>query len=338
MNMYDLKERLNSFLVSSRLSKLAKPFSPYMGEILMFHRVVAPDENVRIPENQMYEITPDILCAVIEFYRQLNFDFISLDDMLDRLNAKKSDHRFVTFTFDDGYTDTFTTVYPLLKEENIPFCVYITTDYPDRKAIFWWDILEEVLHQNKSLTFMLDDKLHTIPCESLPDKREAFLNICRLVLKSSDGMTAAWRAIFDTFGVDYSSPTERLAISWDQIIKLSQDPLVTIGAHTCSHPPLAGLPEEEARDEIFRSRDILQGKTGLRIDHFSYPYGSRLDVTNREARLAASLGFRSAVTTETGNISKSHQSKLMLLPRLNVNRDTYLRDLTLATDGCIPQS
>jgi len=74
------------------------------------------------------------------------------------------------------------------------------------------------------------------------------------------------------------------------------------------------------------------------VDHFAYPYGSRLEVSDREARLAASLGFKSAMTTETGNIYAYHRSKKMMLPRINVNGSDHLRTLTLAADGCIPQT
>lgn len=304
----------------------------------MFHRVVTPGGNTRLPENQLYEVTPDTLRDVIKFYRRLDFDFVSMDEMLQRISGKKSSRRFVALTIDDGYTDTLTDAMPVLQAENIPFCLYITTDFPDRKAKFWWDILEDILIGQDVVSFTLDEKPYEIICGTLDEKREGFLTICSLVMKASSGISAAWRAVFAPYHIDFAAYTERMALSWDQIREMSRDPLVTIGAHTCSHPPLAGLTEEEARDEMGHSREIIRQKTGVDPIHFSYPYGSKLDVTNREARLAAELGFHSAVTTETGNVYKNHRKKTLLLPRLNVNRDTWQRDLTLAVDGCLPQT
>lgn len=338
MNNPTIKDRVNNYLYEKQLSRFARPFAAYLGQILMFHRIVQPDGGQRLPENQLYEVTPQILRDVIKFYRQQGFDFISLDEMMDRINGKKSANRFVSFTFDDGYTDTLTTAMPVLKEENIPFCMYVTTDFPDRKAMFWWDILEETLVKHEEVSFALDDKDYCISTRTLDEKRKAFQTICSLVMKSPAGVSAAWRAVFSLFHVDYSAYTERLALSWDQIIEMSRNPLVTIGAHTCSHPPLAGLSEEEARDEMGKSMEIIRKKIGLDVVHFSYPYGSKLDVTDREARLAARLGFHSAVTTETGNVYQNHHKKAMLLPRLNVNRDTWRRDLKLAVDGCLAQT
>lgn len=338
MNNPSILDRAGNYLYKKHLSRFARPFAPYLGQILMFHRVVESDGGQRLPENQLYEITPQILRDVIKFYLHLGFDFLSLDEMMDRLNTKKTANRFVTFTFDDGYTDTLTTALPVLKEAEIPFCLYITTDFPDRKAMFWWDILEDSLIQHNEVSFTLDGKDHVISCRSLDEKREAFQTICTLVMRSPSGVSAAWRAIFAPLSVDFASYTERLALSWDQIIDIGRDPLATIGAHTCSHPPLAGLTEEEARNEMGQSRDIIRQKTGLDAVHFSYPYGSKLEVTDREARLAAELGFHSAVTTETGNVYRNHHKKAMRLPRLNVNRDNWQRDLTLAVDGCLSQT
>lgn len=338
MTIQDMKQSLKSFLINHHLSRLAKPFAPFLGHILVFHRVVTPDGNLRLPENQEYEITPDFLHKIISFYRQRNYDFISLDEMLERMNKKGAANRFVAFTFDDGYTDTLTTAFPILKEENIPLCIYITTDFPDRKAAQWWNMLEESLLTQNQLNFTLEDKPYQIICSSFGEKRDAFKMICRLVLKSNGGITSAWKAIFEQLGVDQAATTEKLALSWDQINDLGREPLVTIGAHTCTHPPLAALTEEEALAEIQNSREIIQKKTGLTVDHFAYPYGSHLEVTDREAKLAASVGFKSAVTTETGNIYTYHRKKTMLLPRINVNEADDLKTLTLAADGCIPQT
>jgi peptidoglycan/xylan/chitin deacetylase (PgdA/CDA1 family) len=330
-------QKFDSFLYSSGFSRLARPFTPFLGHILMIHRVVEPDGKPRLPENQLYEITPAILKNTIRFFRDRNYVFKSLDAMVDDIQAGEKSEKFVCVTFDDGYTDTCTTAYNILKEEGIPFCVYITTDFPDRKAAFWWNMLEESLLAGDEMRFSLDGKEHRIPCAAFQEKRDAFQSICRLVLNSENGISAAWKAVFEPLRLDRTAWVDRLAMSWDLINRLGRDPLVTIGAHTCTHPSLAGLTEEEALHEICDSRAIIREKTGLKVEHFAYPYGSTLDVTQREARLAASLGFKTAVTTNRGNVYRYHRKRLMLLPRINVSPIRTMEELTLAADGCIPQ-
>jgi peptidoglycan/xylan/chitin deacetylase (PgdA/CDA1 family) len=331
-------KNLKNFLISTGLSKLTRPFAPFLGNILMFHRVVTPDGKPRIPENQILEITPKHLKEIIAFYRQHKYEFVSMDEVTRRLNGKRSKQKFVAFTFDDGYTDTYTTAYPILKRENIPFSIYITTDFPDRKAYMWWNLLESALLDNEVLFFTLDKKEYAIHCETMELKREAFNYVRQLVLKSVTGIPAAWWSVFDPLGMDVDGFTDRLAMSWDQINMLGRDPLVTISAHTCTHPPLNGLDEEEALEEMRRSREIIQEKTGLPVVHFAYPYGSKLEVSDREARLAASLGFKSAVITEPGNIYAYHRNNRMMLPRVTINESDHLRTLKLVNDGCIPQT
>lgn len=330
--------KISSFLYRKNLSPYARPFAPYLGSILMFHRVVTPDGNPRLPENQQYEVTPSILRETINFFRERQFVFVSLDDMQDRLSSNHGKERFVCLTFDDGYTDTLTTAYPILKEENIPFCVYITTDFPDRKAAFWWNMLEDALFLHERLEFSLDGKAYTIPCASLFEKSEAFSAVCQLVLKSQCGISPAWKAIFEPLGINRFEYVEKMAMSWEQIELLGQDPLVTIGAHTCSHPSLAGLDDDEARSEMADSLRIIRERTGLNVDHFSYPYGSPVDVTDREVRLAEELGLKSAVTTETGNLYAYHKKRMMRLPRIHVPAINTHQTLTLASDGCIAQT
>ena len=330
--------KFNSFLYKKNLSHITRPFAPFLGSILMFHRVVEPDENPRLPENQLYEVTPAILCETISFYRDLRYNFVSLDEMVEIISGNHRKERFVCFTFDDGYTDTFTTAYPILQEEKIPFCVYITTDFPERKAAFWWNMLEDVLLSRDRINFNLDGKKYAISCGTITEKGEAFSAICQLVLKSKCGISAAWKAIFEPLDISRSEYAERMAMSWEQINCLGQDPLVTIGAHTRSHPSLAGLDDEEARAEMDDSRRIIQERTGLKVDHFSYPYGSPMDVTDRDARLVSELGFKSAVTTETGNVYPYHRKKMTRLPRVHIPAIDTRQTLTLVSNGCITQT
>jgi peptidoglycan/xylan/chitin deacetylase (PgdA/CDA1 family) len=50
-------------------------------------------------------------------------------------------------------------------------------------------------------------------------------------------------------------------------------PLVTIGAHSVSHPRLTSISLERARAEITGSRDTLAGLIGSAVTLFAFPYG-----------------------------------------------------------------
>lgn len=115
--------------------KLCKLLHPELCRILMLHRVVV---NRSEGENRELEITPDFLQQTIKDYKQKGFRFVSIDEVSEILGKGKVDKPFVCLTFDDGYRDNYTDALPILKKEQIPFTVYVTTGFVDDKQSMWW--------------------------------------------------------------------------------------------------------------------------------------------------------------------------------------------------------
>ena len=95
---------------------------------------------------------------------------------------------------------------------------------------------------------------------------------------------------------------------------------ITFGAHTITHPNLPGIPPEEARAEITRSRADLERLLGIDITHFSYPNSGALHehFDDFSVNCAREAGYRSAVTSETGPCAVG--SDPFRLRRLGINR------------------
>jgi len=115
-------------------------------------------------------------------------------------------------------------------------------------------------------------------------------------------------------------------MSWEQVTRLSRDPLVTIGAHTMNHFKLNRLKAEEVGREIKASKTEIEQKTGNAVRHFAYPYGSRDEVGRREFDIAKTCGFKTMTTVREGNIFAGHRDHLDCLPRIEVTG--RLQDLT----------
>jgi peptidoglycan/xylan/chitin deacetylase (PgdA/CDA1 family) len=125
-----------------------------------------------------------------------------------------------------------------------------------------------------------------------------------------------------------------LSLTWEEIEWLAGDPLVTIGAHTVSHPALAKLTEAEADYEMAESRRRIGEKIGKRPRHLAYPYGDPGSAGQREFAIAARLGFATAVTTRPGVLYTEHGVHLTALPRVSLNGDYQsLRYLDLFLTG-----
>lgn len=71
---------------------------------------------------------------------------------------------------------------------------------------------------------------------------------------------------------DEKVPSSNPTLTWEEIKAL--DGVFEIGSHGCSHTILTTLPIEKAREEIVRSKELLQKKLGCAIRTFSYPKGT----------------------------------------------------------------
>ncbi len=85
---------------------------------------------------------------------------------------------------------------------------------------------------------------------------------------------------------------ELACMSWEQLRQLAAAGW-EVGSHTCSHPRLSRLRDEEIAAELERSRRICEEQTGRPCHSLAYPYS---DYDERAVRAAAEAGYRFAVS------------------------------------------
>jgi peptidoglycan/xylan/chitin deacetylase (PgdA/CDA1 family) len=82
-------------------------------------------------------------------------------------------------------------------------------------------------------------------------------------------------------------------LNWPDISAMVGSGLLTVGAHTHSHPDLRSLSSEEVAYELDLSNQMIYERLGARPRHFAYPYGfwsETADVPVRERYDTAVLG------------------------------------------------
>jgi len=108
-------------------------------------------------------------------------------------------------------------------------------------------------------------------CSDLRQKEWAYQEIHRLILDSSTSdLNDRVRQVFENYEIDFLKKTSDLALTWEQIRKMSEDPLVEIGAHTISHPALNKLTDSDVLKEIEGSRDKIESEINKKVEHFSW--------------------------------------------------------------------
>lgn len=299
---------------------LLRPFLAGVGAIVMLHHV-RPARRGEFQPNRSLEVTPEFLSETIRWLRREGIEIVSLDEMHRRLTEHDFKRRFVCVTLDDGYRDNKTWAYPILKGHEAPFAIYIPTSFPERRGKLWWLALEAVIAKRDSIAITMDGEERRFDCAGNAQKHQTFDAVYWWLrgLSTEADIHACVNGLAARYRVDMARVAEDLCMDWDEIGDLARDPLVTIGAHTVNHVMLGKTPDAVARSELEISRNIIENRIGMEVRHFAYPYGGRDLVGSREFRVAAELGFKTAVTTRPGVLFAEHDRHLTALPRLSLN-------------------
>lgn len=296
---------------------LSKPLLGGMGSIFCLHRVLPKKETEGLLFKPLsLSISCEKLEEIIAYYKAKKYDFISMDEVSERLKSgKKPANKFVSFTIDDGYWDNYTYAWPIFEKHQIPFTIYITTSFPNHALNLWWYNLEELLSNTSSVEMPEYQKSINVSTPEL--KLEAFFTLRKWIIEA-ESKTEQDKRIASILAIEkYGNWSKKAGpLKWSQIIELSNNSLVTIGAHTLNHLALSKLNEQDALNEMCMSKLNLETTLAKPVLHFAYPFGSKNECAEREFSLAKKAGYKTAVTLNQGNIRIQNKSNLFALPRI----------------------
>jgi peptidoglycan/xylan/chitin deacetylase (PgdA/CDA1 family) len=309
-------------LYLSGIHRLARHLVSGAGAILTFHRV-RPASDGAFQPNRTLEITPAFLDELITSLSASDIDIVSMDEVYERLVAggEASRRRFVALTFDDGYRDNRSYALPVLQRHDVPFALYVVPDYADGFGRMWWVTLEGAIEHNESIEIAIGGERRVFDCSTTAAKDAAFGTLYEHIrtMPTHAESRAFVARLAEAAGVDPEEDCRALVMNWRELRSLAEDPRVTIGAHTMSHPILTQLDDDSAFAEISGSREALAAKLDRAVDHFAYPVGQPYAAGPREFALAREAGFKTAVTTRAGVLFPAHADHLTALPRISVN-------------------
>ena len=302
------------------LAPLAKPLMGGIGAILMLHRVTAHPERPN-GINRHLTIAPDFLDAVIADMKLEGYEFVSMDEAVERIHNRRGRRQFAAITADDAYRDNLTEALPILEKHDAPLTIYVAPALINGTADLWWDVIEDVVNARDMLFLSTPNGQISIDCGNSAKKYDANSRLHEYLTIDvrEEDQRRVLHELAKSAGVDSDEPRRRLLMSWDEIRTISAHPLITIGAHTVNHFNLKRLPVEKARREIVDVARILEIETGVTPRHMAYPYGYPSAVGCREVELVREAGYVSAVTTRHGVLRPEHAEHLHALPRISVN-------------------
>lgn len=285
-------------------------------KILLYHRV----KNLLHDPLQL-AVHPD------NFYEQLKtlqkkYYFISIDELFDALlKKKKIKGKTILVTFDDGYVDNFTYALPILETLQIPAAFFITTSHLNTDNELWWDELGRMILQ----TEQLPEKISLIPSNAQDSKmvlsslnKEILFNTIHDHLKFADflsrnKMLASLRKQINN---TINRNTDNRLMNFDELKKMSQSNIVTIGAHTVNHVSLSVQQIDNQHNEIDEGKNVLEKLIQKPVKFFAYPYGTTKDFNNNTVQLLIKSSFQLAFVNYYGFVTKkTHPYKI---PRILV--------------------
>ena len=329
-----IERKILGFFVKTK-GIFSAPLFAGKGLIFMLHRVLPEEDRNQYTLNRDLAITPDKLEEFILHFKQKGYTFLSLDEVTACLdNTIKLKRKFVCLTLDDGYRDNLIHALPMLRKHQVPATIYITNCLPNGTGILWWYLFEEHAKTANTVTFQSSLGTKDYHWASTEDAHAQFGAVSETIKAiPSNELSSVLMGSFGKTAKDFEVLCSSVSLSWEEINTLSQDPLITIGAHTMNHISTKQQTAECVEYEMMASKKEIEKHIGKEVKHFAYPYGGGFDVSQRDVQLAEKVGFITSTLNQPGNIFKINRKNLHALARMPLGNTTDSTRLNYYLNG-----
>lgn len=280
--------------------------------ILLYHRVA--EDPI---DSQLLCVSPNNFEKHLKIISE-NFRVIPLYELIQELKKGLVIPNTISITFDDGYSDNYVNVLPLLEEYKLHSTIFITAGLIGSKYEFWWDALEKIFLTVKALP----DKLcvlspkgkHIWNLRTAEGRLVAYDEICEILRYDAfEDIQKSLNDLFEWSKVDKNARSTHRIINEEELRSLSKSQYIEIGSHSLTHTKLNVLPYEKQRKEIFESKRIIEEIICKTVRLFSYPFGSSIDFSEETKRLLIEAGYIAGIANIQSSIIKPID--LYALPR-----------------------
>lgn len=216
-------------------------------------------------------------------------DFI---DMIDKRDKTKIPKKALILTFDDGHIRNYEML-SVIKKYNIPVTIFLCASIINSNRHFWFKYKNQSISTERLKHISNKERLNVLSKVGFEQKKE-----------------------FD----------QPQALQKSHIDEMK--PYVNMQSHTLFHPILPKCDNNESREEIFKSKEILEREYKLRINAISYPNG---DYSERDISFSKEAGYKCGITVDFG--FNSIKTDAFRLKRLSVNDTSNINELIVKASG-----
>ena len=223
------------------------------------------------------------------------YNIIGLNDFINACktrNGQALPKKALVITFDDGHAGNYKLL-PIVQRLNLPVTIFLCAGIINTKRHYWFTYTHPDVSKSKLKRVSNQERLKILRSIGFSPDRE---------FQTAQAMTK------------------------EQILEIKN--AIDLQAHTMSHPCLPRCTGEEAQEEIFTSKQILEKEYGLNINSIAYPNG---DYSDRDIALAKEAGYECGVTVDFGY--NTLDTDLFRLKRLSVNDSSNFDELAVKASG-----
>ncbi len=273
-----------------------------MVEIPVLHHVSTSEG--RVGPRAQYNMPPKRLASYLNDRREWD----------SKLPKEDSERNWVLLTFDDGYRNNLTEALPVIERFEKKAIIFIATEFVSGKVYPYELELASVIEHRDEI--IVSESKPSLDIRARSSEESTYQRLRRPLKTKSYGVRESFMENLSVLN-DYERDRfqDEPILSWTEVVELDRHPLITIGAHTQTHPVLTHRFPWTAYREMKASKRKLEKALGRDVQHLSYPYGRNNVIVRTLARLA---GFRWAFTTERHRIEDLNACNPMALPRLDI--------------------
>jgi peptidoglycan/xylan/chitin deacetylase (PgdA/CDA1 family) len=210
---------------------------------------------------KLFEDDLDYLCK--------HFKPISMNELHDAVYQDKSFSKPVFhLTFDDGLSEIYTLVAPILEKKGIPATFFINTGFIDNRDLFYRYKVSLIIEKtgkdvnwaNQTVRILLNGN------KNKTDVVKALLGLNINDLPKIDN-------IAETLEIDFNNflAKEKPYLSYGQVAHLINRGF-TIGSHSASHPFFKHIEPDDRKKQITESFAYLKNQFKIKDIYFSFPF------------------------------------------------------------------
>jgi len=285
--------------------------------ILQYHRVA-----LLCHDPLQLAVEPCKFERQMEYLRD-NFNVIPMEEMKQHLEtATPFREKTVVVTFDGGYADVLYSVKEVLERCEVFATVFCSSAKIIERGRFWWDLLDDYLIANRfqgQLEIEIDGRLLKWSLSTQLDRFRTYDDLYSIL---SDKIPSEQREIIDQITQTLRLQAEELddhrTMNAQELKKLEQGGLITIGGHTHNYVKLSSLSKWQQIEEILKNKSVLEEVLGHNIEYFSYPFGSYNSCIAETTNILQDFGFGLACGDSYGMVTVAGATNCYELPRVKV--------------------